>query len=149
MALPPPAGQLTGVKGQDARLNVLIADDSSVVRERLAALLEDLPGVRIVSATASVRATLASVRRRRPDLVILDLNMPDGSTLDALRQIGAEQVQSAVVVLTTDPSPEYRQRALELGAKAFFDKSHEFMKVRELVRELAARGTPRLEACHA
>ena len=140
-------GQLIVVKGQDARLNVLIADDSSVVRERLAALLEDLPGVRIVSATASVRATLAGVRRRRPDLVILDLNMPDGSTLDALRQMRAEQMPAAVLVLTTDPSPEYRQRALELGAKAFFDKAHEFMKVRELVRELAAAS--KLEACHA
>ena len=118
-------------------LRVLIADDSAVVRVRLMALLEELTGVEIVAATASLQETCGALKKSLPDLVILDLNMPDGNALEVIHQMREDQPAVGVVVLTNFPCPEYEQRALDLGATAFFDKSHEFMKVRALVQQLA------------
>jgi len=128
---------ISSMENPRGQLKVLIADDSMVVRERLATLLEDLPGVCIVAATGSLKETEGAIKLWRPDLVIVDLTMPDGNALDVIRQAQLEQAETDVLVMTNFPCPEYEQRALDLGARAFFDKSQEFMKVRTLVEQLA------------
>lgn len=122
---------------QAPQLKVLIADDSTVVRERLTTLLEELPGVWVVAATGTVRLTKAAIQEQRPDVVILDLNMPDGNTFEVIRHMREEQLRAEVLVLTNYPCPEYEQRALGEGADAFFDKTYEFMKLRDRVLDLA------------
>jgi DNA-binding NarL/FixJ family response regulator len=124
-------------KENGVSLSTLIADDSAVVRERLAALLREVPGVSVVAETEDVKGTLEGIRRLRPAVVVLDINMPGGSGLDVLRRMAEERIRAVVIVLTNFAFPEYEQKARELGASAFLDKSNAFTKVADMVRELS------------
>jgi two-component system response regulator DesR len=115
-------------------LSVLIADDSAIVRDRLADLLREVSGVSIVGETEDVAGTLDGIRRLRPAVVVLDINMPGGSGLDVLKWIRQEGLAAVVIVLTNFAFPEYEQKARAYGASAFLNKSSEFMKAVELVR---------------
>lgn len=128
---------MAAMKEDGECLSVLIADDSSEVRERLAALLGEVPGVSIVAETEDVEGTLEGVRRLRPAVVVLDINMPGGSGLDVLRRMTEERMRAVVIVLTSFALPEYEREARAHGATAFLDKSKEFMKVADLVRTLS------------
>jgi DNA-binding NarL/FixJ family response regulator len=124
------------VKAHSLPLKVLIADDSKVIRERLAGLLREVPDVSVVGETEDVAGTLEGIRRLCPSVVILDLSMPGGSGLDVLREMGREGLEAVVIVLTNYPFPEYRKEALDRGASAFLNKSSEFDRVAELVRAM-------------
>ena len=124
-------------------LSALIADDSAVVRERLAALLREVPGVAVVAQTEDVEGTLGAIRRLRPAVVVLDINMPGGSGLDVLRGMAQERMRAVVIVLTNVALPEYEQKARALGARAFLNKSNEFMKMADLVGELSNKARHR------
>jgi DNA-binding NarL/FixJ family response regulator len=126
------------MKTEGAPLSVLIADDSSVIRERLGDLLRDVPGVSVVAESEDVPGTLDAIRRLHPAAVVLDVSMPGGSGLDVLRQMGKEGLSAAVIVLTNYPFPEYEKEAREQGACAFLNKTSEFMKVAELLHDLSA-----------
>jgi DNA-binding NarL/FixJ family response regulator len=120
-------------------LRVLIADDSTVIRDRLAALLREVPGVSVVAESGDVSGTLDAIRQLRPAVVVLDVSMPGGSGLDVLRQMAEEGLQAVTIVLTNYPFPEYEKKAREQGAIAFLNKSSEFMKVADLMRHLASQ----------
>ncbi len=91
----------------------------------------------IVAETEDVEGTLEGVRRLRPAVVVLDINMPGGSGLDVLRRMTEERMRAVVIVLTSFALPEYEREARAHGASAFLDKSKEFMKVADLVRTLS------------
>ena len=116
-------------------MRILIADDSAEICKRLAEMLSDIPGVEIVGFAADGASTLDAVRRLRPDVVTLDLRMPGGSGFDVLRDLRGESPAPFVIMLTNFASPEYERRATELGAGAFLDKSRDFDRVVELVRD--------------
>ena len=139
------------MKDRNTPVSVLIADDSSVVRERMAALLKEVPGVSVVGEAVTVSATLDGLRRLRPSVLVLDLSMPGGSGLDVLREIGSDQPRPTVIVLTNYSFPEYETEACRLGANAFLNKSTQFMQVADLVRgltdqELAGAGVEQASA---
>jgi DNA-binding NarL/FixJ family response regulator len=113
------------------KLRVLIADDSAQIRLRLAAMLDSIDGVEVVGDA------LAAITELKPDLVILDLHLPDGSGFNVLEQVQAERPGLKVIVLTNYPLPAYRDRCGDLGTEHFFDKSTEFAQAVELVRQLA------------
>ena len=74
----------------------------------------------------------------KPDVVVLDIEMPRGTGLDVLKNLRHDQSGPVVIVFTNFPYPQYRKRALAEGADFFFDKSTEFEALRELLRKLAA-----------
>lgn len=115
-------------------VRVLIADDSALVRERLAAMLWEIPNVEVVGETADVRATEQCLIELLPDLVLLDISMPGGSGFDILDVIRNRGLHTRAVVVTTHAEPEFESRALDLGAAAFFDKSRDFVAATDFVR---------------
>ena len=115
-------------------MKVLIADDSAVIRERLAELLKDLQGVEIVGQAEDARAASDMAKKLRPDVAILDLQMPRGSGVDVLGDIKGSDPTSIVIMLTNFAYPENRKMCIESGADYFFDKSAEFEKVVSLLR---------------
>ncbi len=119
-------------------LQVLLADDSTPVRERMISLLRELPCVAVIAEAVDVPGTIDCICRLLPHVVILDIGMPGGSGLDALDFIRAKRIPTQVVVLTNETAPEYKARALHAGVAAFFDKSRDFLKAIDLVRDLAA-----------
>ena len=120
-----------------ARLRVLVADDSTPIRVRIVSLLNEISRVNVVAETMDVSSTIEEVGLLQPHLVILDLNMPGGSGLDVLEYIRSEKIESMVLVMTSESDPEYQSTALQAGAIAFLNKSRDFRKLADIVRELS------------
>ena len=110
-------------------MRVFIADDSAMVCERLASLLTPIEGITIAGRAHDVPDAIESIRRLKPDAVILDIQMPGGSGFDVLQQVKKDEPAPIVVMMTNYPFPQYRKKYLEAGADYFFDKSTEFNKV--------------------
>ena len=110
-------------------MKVVIADDSVPVRERLAAMLSELEDVELVGQASSLAEVLWVVQQTRPDVVILDVRMPGGNGIEALKMIKATGAAPVVIMLTAFPYPQYRKKCLEAGADYFFDKATEFDRI--------------------
>jgi DNA-binding NarL/FixJ family response regulator len=121
-------------------LKVLIADDSNLVRERLAALVSEVEDAELVSQVGNAREAIEAIQRLKPDVAILDIRMPGDSGLQVLEVVKTDKAAPVVIVLTAFPYPQYRRKCLEAGAEYFFDKSSEFDRVAKVLEELQGKG---------
>lgn len=117
-------------------MKVVIADDSRVVLERLSDLLKEIPGVELAGLAGDAAEAIQCIRLVKPDLVILDFQMPGGTGLDVLRVIRSERPGLYVLICTNYPYPRYKEECLAAGANYFLDKSAEFQKIPGILREL-------------
>jgi len=117
-------------------VRVLIVDDSLILRERLCCRLGSIAGIEIAGMASDVPGGIATFRTVNPDVVILDLLMPGGSGIDVLEAIKRERPSTIVVILTNHPLPQLRKRSAEAGAEYFFDKTQEFSKVAQVLRDV-------------
>ena len=86
-------------------------------------------------ARDAVEAT-KSILELKPDVVILDIRMPGGSGIEVLRKIKQHKTAPAVIMLTNYPYPQYRKRCMDAGADFFLDKSSEFNKIVEILKQM-------------
>jgi len=117
-------------------MRVLIADDSTIVRERLSAMLSKISEAESISYAEDVPKAISSIHKLNPEVVILDIRMPGGSGIDVLREIKRNNQTPIVIVLTNYPYPQYRRKYVDAGANFFFNKSTEFDKVTEVLKQL-------------
>jgi two-component system response regulator DevR len=103
----------------DPAIRILIADDHEVVRIGLAALLARQPGFRVVGEAASGTDAIRMARTLRPDVVVMDIRMPEGSGTDACRTITAELPETPVVMLTSYADEEALFDAISAGASGY------------------------------
>lgn len=122
----------------EVRNHVFIVEDSAPIRERLAALLNDIEGVSIVGEADSIRAAVEGILRTRPESVVLDIQLLDGCGVDVLREVCPKAPEVVFVVLTNHAHAQYRKICMEAGASHFLDKSTEFGKIREVITGLSA-----------
>lgn len=121
MALPP---RQVGSPGQSAPVRVVVIDDSAFVRRAVHRMLDPHPDIEIAGSGDNGVEALELVRTLRPDVVLMDLNMPEMDGLEALRHIMAEVPTPVVLMSTqTQAGAEVTLQALELGAVDFIDKS--------------------------
>lgn len=104
-------------------IRTLLVDNSIAFLASLRQFLADHPRVRVVGAATSGRDGVAETVRLRPDLVLLDLIMPGMTGLEALPWIKAVQDPPRVIILTFQDEPEFRNRAMALGADEFITKA--------------------------
>jgi len=104
--------------------------------ERLADLLTEIREVELVGRASNAAAAIRSILQANPDAIILDLQMPGGSGLDVLRAIRQSHPSPWVLVCTNYPYPQYREECMAAGANYFLDKSAEFEKVPDILRDL-------------
>lgn len=102
---------------------ILIADDHAVVRRGLRSLLESQPGIEVCCEASTGAEALEYVRRAKPDMVVLDLTMPEMNGLDVTRAVREESPSTAVLVLTMHFSEELAREVLRAGALAYVLKS--------------------------
>ena len=102
------------------RPRVLLADDYPGMVTAVARLLS--LDCEVVGTVADASALLESAQRLQPDLIVLDLNLPDLSGLEVCRQITQTHPQTKIIVFTAVTDPEVRQRSLAVGASAFVSK---------------------------
>ena len=117
-------------------LRLLIADDSPLLRGHLMDMISEVRGIRIVGQAESAPEAVELTRKLNPDVVILDIQMPGGSSFDALEAIKANDPIPIVIMFTNYPYPQYRRRCHELGADFFYDKSLESDALAETLRKL-------------
>ncbi|HEY7131921.1 MAG TPA: response regulator transcription factor [Candidatus Limnocylindrales bacterium] len=118
-------------------LRLLIVDDHEVVRQGLVALLDRRPGFQVVAEAGTMEESIAAARRHEPDLVVMDVRLPDGSGIEACRDIRAERPATRVVMLTSFPDDEAVFSAIVAGASGYLLKQ---IRARELVAALEAVG---------
>ena len=104
-------------------IRVLIADDHALVRGGIRALAEKIEGVVVVAEAGKGNEALELVNELKPDLMLLDLTMPDGGGFDVLAHLKKHFPEIRVIVLTVHEAGEYAIRALREGAAGFLAKS--------------------------
>jgi DNA-binding NarL/FixJ family response regulator len=104
-------------------IRTLIADDHALVRAGIRALVEKIGGVTVVAEAGKGSEALQLITELRPDLVLLDITMPDGSGFDVLQHVSKTFPETRVIVLTVHEAGEYAIRALREGAAGFLPKS--------------------------
>ena len=136
-------------KGAEQTIRVVIADDHSVVRRGLRQVLEAEGGFEVVAEAGDIDGARRYVRGHTPDVLVLDLNMPEGSSLTAVPDIRAESPDTQIVVLTMQNEPAYARQALSAGVLGYVLKDAADAELVEAVRRAAAGDTflnPRLGA---
>ena len=103
-------------------MKVLIADDHPVVREGLSAMLNRQPDIEVVGEAENGRECVEKTRELRPDIVLMDLRMPEMDGVEAMRQIAATNPEVRFIVLTTYDNDEYIFKGIEAGARAYLLK---------------------------
>ena len=117
-------------------IRVVIADDHGVVRTGLRGLLTDA-GLEVVGEASNGRDAVEIVKELRPDVLLLDIRMPDMDGLQALAAIKAAHPQTSVIMLTTYANPEYLARAVSLGAAGYLSKEVDPQRIPRAVRAAA------------
>lgn len=118
-------------------MKVLIVDDSKTVCNGLQKMLTGIPGIKISGQAHNGNDAITSISELKPDVVILDIRLPDLSGIDVLIDIKAKKLPTKVIMLTNYPYPQYREKCRELGADYFFDKVTEIEEIPLLIEELA------------
>ncbi|PRY13435.1 response regulator transcription factor [Kineococcus rhizosphaerae] len=120
-------------------LRVVVADDQTIVRDGLVALLDLLPDVEVVATAADGAQAVARVAEHAPDVVLMDLGMPSVDGVEATRRITAQHPDTAVVVLTTYADDASILGALQAGARGYLTKSAGRADIARALQAAAAR----------
>ena len=132
-----------------SKTTVVIADDHTVVRQGLRLLIDNEAGLQVVAEAGTVPDAERLARAHRPTVLVLDLNMPGGSSLDAIPRLREDAPDTAIVVLTMQDDPAFARKALQAGARGFVLKEAADEELLEAIRLAAAGDTylnPRLGA---
>lgn len=128
---------MTDALERDEPHRLLVVDDHEVVRQGLVALLDRRESFQVVAEAGTVAEAIEMAHRHRPDLVIMDVRLPDGSGIEACREIRAELPATRVVMLTSYPDEEAVFSAIIAGASGYLLKQ---VRARDLVSALEAVG---------
>ena len=112
---------------------VLIVDDSSKVRKRIASLLDESLKITLVGEASNGREALELVERKRPDMILLDIRLPNQSGIALLKRFKSRYPEMAVIMLTNLDGPRYRQVCRGLGADGFLNKAMDFERIAETI----------------
>jgi DNA-binding NarL/FixJ family response regulator len=118
-------------------LRLVVVDDHEVVRQGLVALLDRRDAFQVVGEAGTVEEAMTVVRRMRPNLVIMDVRLPDGSGIEACRDIRSEMPDVRIVILTSYPDEEAVLSAIIAGASGYLLKQ---IRGRDLVSAIEAVG---------
>jgi two-component system, NarL family, response regulator NreC len=126
-------------------IKVILADDHATVRRNLRLLLDREHDVEVIAEAADHEALMRHVAAHRPHVLVLDLRLPNGSSIEAIRGVRAQVPDAEIVVLTMEESPSFAQQALDAGAVAFVCKDRADDELPAAVRR-AARGEEYISA---
>lgn len=118
-------------------MKVIIADDSKLIRDRITERVELIDTVNVVAQTTNSFETIEEIKKHKPDVLILDIRMPEGSGINVLKYIQKNKTRIVTIVVTNYPIIQYKNKCFELGADYFFSKASEFDEVFKLVDKLA------------
>ena len=127
-----------GQSGAARPLRIVLADDHGVVRRGLQLILDREPDFEVVAEVGDVKSVKRQVRELQPDVLLLDLNMPGGSVLDAIPGLRTEAPGTAIVVLTMRDEPAIARAVLDAGARGYVIKEAADTELTLAIRQVAS-----------
>ena len=127
-----------GATGARPDLRVLLVEDSQVICGLITEIVNDVPGVKVAESVAAEQDAIEALARLNVDVVILDLQLRQGTGFGVLRAVRALPKKPIVVVLTNFALRSYRETALALGARDFLDKSRDYDRLPAILAEIAS-----------
>lgn len=122
-----------------APLHVFLVEDSPIIRDRLTESLSTPGRIEVIGHADTEHGAVAALREAQWDVLVLDLQLKQGTGLGVLKALaGARPPGAKVIVLTNYAIPQFRDRSVALGADYFFDKSREYYRVKSVLEDLAA-----------
>jgi DNA-binding NarL/FixJ family response regulator len=125
-----------------ARIRVLLADDHSLFREGLAGILGAQPDMEVVGEASDGLEAVVMARQLKPDLVLMDIQMPGMDGLEATRQIARDLPEAAIVILTVRDDAEYLFEAVKNGARGYLLKNIRSKEMIAMLRGVAEGEAP-------
>lgn len=122
-------------------ISIVLADDHTVVRRALRVLLEEEPGFEVVAEADEADAAIRYLRGHKPDVLILDLNMPGRPSLEAIPDMQEASPETKIVVLTMQKEPAFARQALQLGVLGYVLKEAADDELVQAVRSAAGGET--------
>jgi two-component system, NarL family, response regulator NreC len=119
-------------------LRIIVADDHGIVREGLIALLDRQDGMKVVGWAATGRGAIEAAERLQPDVVIMDLAMPDLNGIEATQQILSNNPSTSIIALSASHTSEHVSRALRAGARGYVVKDAKGAELVEAVKTVSA-----------
>jgi two-component system, NarL family, response regulator DesR len=119
-------------------LRIMIAEDQTMVRQALVALLELEPDLDVIAEAASGDEALAMARKHEPDVAVLDIEMPGPGGIDVARQLTQSGFAGKIVIVTTFGRPGYLRAAMAAGASGFLLKDAPAAELAAAIRQVAA-----------
>jgi two-component system response regulator NreC len=133
----------------EAQIRVVLADDHAAVRRSLRLLLDAEDGIDVIAEATDISTVMRHVHAHLPHVLVLDLRLPNGSSIEAIRRLRAQVPGTEIVVLTMEESPAFAQQAIDAGAIGFVLKDRADAELMTAVRRAAAGDeyvSPRVEA---
>ena len=119
-------------------MNLLIVDDSDLFRDRFGKMLSNIPDLKIIGEARDVLEAKDSIKELNPDVVTLDIRMPNGNGIEVLKSAKKNRNMIKVIVVTNYPYPQLRDKCLDEGADYFFDKMNGLEDTWEILNKWAA-----------
>ena len=117
-------------------MKVFLVDDSKLLREKLIEMLTEFSSVQVIGQASNSNDALRSIRKLKPDIVVLDIHMPGGNGIGVISKIKLQNPSPTVIMFTNFPYPQYQDKCRDAGADYFFDKSTEFETLMNLFQQL-------------
>lgn len=118
-------------------MKIVIADDSTLLRDRIKSLLNSINNISMVYEAGNGAEALKLIIEKEPDLVILDIRMPEINGIEVLNKISGLGLKLKVCMLTSYPYKQYREKCFAAGASYFFDKNQSMDELMDIVSTLA------------
>ncbi len=122
-------------------IRVMIIDDHEVVRRGIAEVVDRAEGLTVVAEAGSVAETIRRAALVRPDILLVDLQLPDGTGIDIIRRLAQEVPEARSIVLTSFDDDDALAEALEVGARAYLLKTVRGAEIADVIKAVAAGRT--------
>jgi DNA-binding response OmpR family regulator len=123
-------------KAKKQNMTVLIVDDSSLIINKITEMLEDLPIVTDIKTSGTYELAVECFDYYKPDVVLLDINLPDKSGIEFLKYCKTILPRTVVIMVSNQSSEYYKNICLHAGASYFLDKSKDFEKIPSILVSL-------------
>jgi DNA-binding NtrC family response regulator len=119
------------------KISVLVMEDSPIIKKRIKDILNDTKVVRQLFFAEGLPEGVAIIDRHAPEVVFLDINLPDGNGLKNLYDIRQKYPAIKVIIITNQEYEKYKQVSMHLGAYCYLDKSYDFDKISSVIQEIS------------
>lgn len=123
-------------------IKVSIVEDNAPVRESLAAILDGTPGFQCASASRDAEEALKNIPAQRPDVVLMDINLPGKSGIECVRELKQRLPETQIIMLTIEEDSQRVFESLEAGASGYLVKNLAPAKILEAIEEVHRGGSP-------